>query len=69
MSFEDYYTCREDVIARVHCPDRQLFDEDNRICADYRKVFCETRPVNERDIDPCKNLDSFSFSFRTNNLK
>lgn len=50
---QNYYTCREDVIARVHCPDRQLFDEDNRICADYRKVFCETRPVNERDIDPC----------------
>ncbi|CAF1153435.1 unnamed protein product [Rotaria sp. Silwood1] len=48
-----YYTCKDDVIKRIHCPDKQLFDEDTRICSDYRKVFCANRPVNERDIDPC----------------
>jgi len=68
--FEDYYTCKEDVIARVRCSDKQLFDEDNRVCADYRKVFCENRPVNERGIDPCKKLDIFLFFFvRVNNLE
>ena len=49
-----YYTCKEDVIARIHCPDRQLFDEDNRLCNDHRKVFCANRPINERGADPCK---------------
>ncbi|CAF0865968.1 unnamed protein product [Adineta ricciae] len=48
-----YYTCREDVVTRVHCPERQLFDEDLRICNDHRKVFCGNRPVNERGNDPC----------------
>jgi hypothetical protein len=50
-----YYTCKEDVITRIHCPDKQLFDEDTRICNDYRKVFCANRPTNERGNDPCKN--------------
>ena len=40
-----YYTCREDVITRIHCPDRQLFDEDNRLSNDFRKVFCGNRPI------------------------
>jgi hypothetical protein len=51
-----YYTCKEDVVARVHCPERQLFDEDTRICNDYRKVFCANRPTNERGNDPCKTI-------------
>lgn len=54
-----YYTCKEDVITRIHCPDRQLFDEDNRLCNDYRKVFCANRPINERGTDPCK-IDDLS---------
>jgi hypothetical protein len=49
-----YYTCREDVITRVRCLDRQLFDEDTRLCNDYRKVFCGNRPTNDRGNDPCK---------------
>lgn len=49
-----YYTCKDDVIARIHCPERQLFDEDARICNDYRKIFCGNRPINERGNDPCK---------------
>jgi hypothetical protein len=55
LFFKAYYTCKEDVIARVHCPVKQLFDEDTRICNDYRKVFCADRPTNERGHDPCKN--------------
>ena len=54
-----YYTCKDDVITRAHCPDRQLFDEDNRLCNDYRKVFCANRPINERGIDPCKTKRIF----------
>jgi len=50
---QSYYTCKEDVITRIHCLDRQLFDEDTRLCNDYRKVFCGNRPTNERGIDPC----------------
>jgi len=50
---QSYYSCKENVIARIHCPDRQLFDEDTRICNDYRKVFCGNRPTNERGNDPC----------------
>ncbi|CAF0890764.1 unnamed protein product [Adineta steineri] len=50
---QTYYACREDVVTRVHCPEKQLFDEDTRICNDYRKVFCANRPVNERGYDPC----------------
>jgi hypothetical protein len=57
-----YYTCKDDVITRIHCPERQLFDEDTRICHDYRKVFCGNRPTNERENDPCKNEFLFSFS-------
>jgi hypothetical protein len=49
-----YYTCKEEGVARVHCPDKHLFDEDVRICNDYRKVFCGNRPTNERGNDPCK---------------
>jgi hypothetical protein len=48
-----YYMCTDDLITRVHCPDRQLFDDDSRMCLDYRKVFCASRRVNDRDIDPC----------------
>jgi len=53
--FLAYYTCKEDGTTRIHCPDKQLFDEDARICIDYRKVFCGNRPINERENDPCKN--------------
>ncbi|UJR15055.1 hypothetical protein I4U23_002026 [Adineta vaga] len=48
-----YYACREDLVARIRCPGKQLFDEDSRICHDFRKVFCGNRPVNERGNDPC----------------
>ncbi len=54
--FLAYYTCKEDVITRTRCLDKQLFDEDNRLCNDYRKVFCGNRPINERGNDPCKNI-------------
>ena len=51
-----YYTCTDDAITRVHCPDKHLFDDDNRICNDYRKIFCGQRPTNERGNDPCETL-------------
>ncbi|CAF2037508.1 unnamed protein product [Rotaria magnacalcarata] len=50
---QSYYSCRDDVVKRMRCPEKQLFDGDTRLCNDYRKVFCADRPVNERDIDPC----------------
>jgi hypothetical protein len=54
FSFLAYFTCKDDIITRLQCLDKHLFDEDLRSCNDYRKVFCANRPTNEHGNDPCE---------------
>ncbi|CAF3805804.1 unnamed protein product [Rotaria sp. Silwood1] len=50
---QSYFTCKDNLITRIQCPDKHLFDEYLRSCNDYRKVFCGNRPTDQSGNDPC----------------
>lgn len=61
LEISAFFSCNEEILVRNRCPDRQLFDEDNRQCSDFRKVFCDNRPTTEFEADPCKSEEKKSF--------
>ncbi|CAF1241343.1 unnamed protein product [Rotaria magnacalcarata] len=50
---QSYFICKDEVVTRVQCPDKHLFDEYLNSCNDYRKVFCGNRPIDIGSNDPC----------------
>lgn len=49
-----YFVCRDEMILRMKCPDKHLYDEYLHSCNEYRKVFCGNRPIDISSSDPCK---------------
>ncbi|UJR08864.1 hypothetical protein I4U23_013119 [Adineta vaga] len=48
-----YYQCDRGIQTRLNCAEKQLFDEVKRVCLDFDRVNCGTRPVNLADKNQC----------------
>ncbi len=50
----EYFYCKDNELRKDACYENQLFDEETKKCSDFRQVFCNDRPVNDKGKDPCK---------------
>ncbi len=50
-----YYLCQNGKDTKMTCKDKQLFNLETSMCADFQTVFCGMRPVNYADKNQCKN--------------
>jgi hypothetical protein len=49
-----YYLCQNGKQTKMTCPEKQLFDLETSLCADFQTVFCGMRPVNYADKNQCE---------------
>ena len=49
-----YYLCQNGKETKMTCKDKQLFNLETSMCADFQTVFCGMRPVNYADKNQCK---------------
>lgn len=51
---QSYFYCKDSVVNKQLCPDRQLFDDETKGCKEFKDVYCGDRPVNDKGQDQCR---------------
>ena len=49
-----YFYCKDSVVYKQLCPDRQLFEDESKGCKEFKDVYCGERPVNDKGQDQCR---------------
>ncbi|RNA17804.1 hypothetical protein BpHYR1_016202 [Brachionus plicatilis] len=58
---QGYFNCKGDVVKKMQCPDKKLFDEKSNTCKEFKDVICGNRSLSNSKKDLCSSRPNGSY--------